>query len=104
MPFKTIQLALAAAPQRLSNAYGGASLGNTVNPAQDIPWKQVHLQSEAAVTLVGDSSALSASAYGYSIASGGTVMLGPFDDGPIKLSDIWVAGAGATLHVTGVPL
>ena len=33
------QLALAAAAQRLSNAYGGASLGNVVNPAQDLPYR-----------------------------------------------------------------
>jgi hypothetical protein len=29
--------------------------------------------------------------------------LGPFDTGPLKLSDLYAVGAGATLTVLGVP-
>ena len=30
------------------------------------------------------------------------VSIGPFPDGGIKLSDLWVAGASATLHFLGI--
>ena len=35
--------------------------------------------------------------------TGPGVSLGPFEAGPIKLSDLWVAGAGATISVLGIP-
>ena len=32
-----------------------------------------------------------------------TLVLGPFASGPIKLSDLYAVGAGATLTILGVP-
>lgn len=99
------QLALATAAQRLSNVYGGASLGNAINPAQDIPYRQVILQAAAADAFLGDDADVTATVYGTAIDSTDLqgIQLGPFNTGPIKLSDLWVAGNGSTLHVTGVP-
>lgn len=118
MPAKSGQLVLTAAPQRLSNAYGGASLGNAVGgtgpsspAAQDLSYKQVTVYAEAAAAYIGGGDTLAAGAgqlsttnYGITIASGASYTFGPFDDGPIKLSDIIVLGNGCTLHFLGVPL
>jgi hypothetical protein len=104
MPIVSGQLALAAGAQRLSNLYGGASLGNTVNPAQDVPLRQVLLTAESADAFLGADDQVTATTYGTKIDSAENVpvSIGPFPDGGIKLSDLWVAGAGSTLHVTGI--
>jgi hypothetical protein len=98
------QLTLAAAAQRLSNAYGGASLNNAVVPQQDVGYRQVLLMADAADAFIGMDLNVTSTVWGTKVDSTDLqpVVLGPFETGPIKLSDIWVAGAGATIHVTGV--
>ena len=98
------QLALAAAGQRLSNVYGGASLGNVVAAAQDVPIRQLLLIAEGADAFLGTDATVTSSLYGTKVDSTENVpvMLGPFNNGPIKLSDIWVAGSGSTLHVFAI--
>jgi hypothetical protein len=99
----SFQLALAAAAQRLSNGYGGPSLGNVVNPAQDLPILEVVIQSAGAAAFMGDAADVTSTEYGTTITTTNEgVHLGPFAAGALKLSDLWVAGAGATLHVTAV--
>lgn len=105
MALRSYQLVLAAAAQRLSNVYGGASLGNVINAKDDIPYRQIHLQAEGADAFVGMDNLTTSSVYGTKIELTGdaVIVFGGTDAGPIKLSDFWVAGAGATLHVTGIP-
>lgn len=105
MAARSYQLTLAAAAQRLSNVYGGASLGNAIDPKADIPYRQVLLQASGADAFVGMDNLTTSTVYGVSAHSTDLqpVTLGPFDTGPIHLSDLWVAGAGATLHVLGIP-
>lgn len=105
MSVRSYQLALAAAAQRLSNVYGGASLGNAIDPKEDIPYRQVLIQATGADAFLGMTSAVTSTTYGTAVDSTDLqpVVLGPFGTGPIKLSDLWVAGAGATIHVTGIP-
>lgn len=104
MPVISGQLVLAAGAQRLSNAYGGESVANAVVPRLDVPLRQVLLTAEAADAFVGATDATTATVYGTKVDSTENVpvSLGPFDNGGIKLSDLWVAGAGATLHVLGI--
>ena len=104
MPVISGQLVLAAGAQRLSNLYGGASVGDAIVPALDVPLRQVLLVAEGADAFLGATSATTSSAYGVKVDSAENVPtpLGPFDNGGIKLSDVWVAGAGATLHVLGI--
>lgn len=107
------QLVLAAAAQRLSNVYGGASIAppNTIVPAQDLAYRQVILQATGADAFLGgdlpagQGALVTSTVYGTAIDSTDLqgITLGPFSTGPIKLTDLWVAGAGATLHVTGIP-
>lgn len=104
MPLISGQLALATAAQRLSNMYGGGSLGNVVNPIQDVPLRQVLIRAAGATAYLGQDANVTASVYGTDILTTALVAerIGPFDTGGIKLSDIWVAGSGSTVHVTGV--
>ncbi len=104
MALRTYQLTLAATQKRLSDAYGGASLTGNISPAQDIPYRQLIIQSEAAASYIGwDPATLSTSIYGVTLTTGSSLVLGPFDTGPLHLSDIYALGSGATLHVTGIP-
>lgn len=97
MAARSWQLTSAAAPKRLSDVYGGAP--GAVNAADDIPYRQVIIQASAAVT-VGDSSTKAAT--GMPIGVAGSITLGPFDTGPVKLSDLWVVGV-ATVSILGIP-
>jgi hypothetical protein len=97
MPVASFQLTSTAVPKRLSDVYGDGA--GVVNATNDIPYRQVILQSSAAVT-VGDSAAHAAT--GLPIGVAGTITLGPFSTGPIKLSELWVVGA-ATISILGIP-
>jgi hypothetical protein len=98
------QLALAAAAQRLSNAYGGASLGNVVNALQDVGFRHLLLSADAADAFVGQDALTTSVVWGVKVDSSDLqpTPLGPFDAGPVKLSDLWVAGAGSTIHFIGI--
>jgi len=100
------QLVLAAAAQRLSNAYGGASLGNAIDPKADIPYQAILVQATGADAFIGSTDATTLTVYGTKVT---TTDLQPVTlptsrtGAPIKLSDLWVAGAGSTLHFLGIP-
>jgi hypothetical protein len=98
------QLVLAAGAQRLSNLYGGASLNNAVNAAQDIAMLQVVLFAEGADAFLGQDALTTSTNYGNKVDSAENlpVYLGPFTAGALKLSDLWAAGAGSTIHVLAI--
>jgi hypothetical protein len=97
----TLQLALAASPaKRLSDAYGGAA--GVVDQAKNIPYRQLVISAAGAAATLGSAATVTAPT-GFPIALNGTIILGPFDTGPVKLSDLYALGAGATLNVLGVP-
>jgi len=98
MPAASYQLTSTATPKRLSDVYGVGALGS-VDAASDVPYRQLIIQASAAVTL-GDSSAHAAT--GLPIGVAGSIVLGPFDTGPLKLSEFWVVGA-ATVSILGIP-
>ena len=110
MAFKAYQLTLSGVAQRLSDAYG---LGAPPTPvteafaAADIPLRQVTFQAivaVAAVIYVGDSNLVSSTVHGFRLDPTDTqqpIMLGPFDSGPIKLSDFWVLGTANDVLVIG---
>lgn len=103
MALRTLQLALAATQKRLSDAYAGSTPG-VANPATDIPYRQVTLQAEGAAVYVGSDILVSTTVYGNKIATDGSLTFGGgFDSGPLHLSDFYVLGASATVHVSGIP-
>lgn len=116
MAAKDFQLVLAAAAKRLSDVYigtvapDGTQIGGSVGVPDgrtDIPYRQLILSAEGAAAFVGAASDVSSTNYGTRVEIGAAgseaISIGPFSTGPVKLSDFWVAGAGATLHVLGIP-
>lgn len=97
MPAASYQLTSTATPKRLSDVYGDGA--GVINAANDIPYRQLIIQASAAVTL-GDSSAHAAT--GLPIGVAGSITLGPYETGPLKLSEFWVVGA-ATVSILGIP-
>lgn len=102
MAARSFNLSLNAAAKRLSDVYGDGP--SVINAANDIPYRQICLEAETGAVQIGAASTVSATLYGNSIATGATLILGPFDAGPLKLSDLWAFSAGATtLHILGIP-
>jgi hypothetical protein len=103
MAAKDYQIVLAAAAKRLSDVYANPAVGGP----DDIPYRQLFLSAEAAVAYIGNASDVTSTNYGARAEVGAAgsqpLMIGAFDTGPIKLSDLWAAGAGSTLHILGIP-
>ena len=105
MAFRTYQLVLAATPKRVSDVYGGTA--GVPDARTDIPYRQLAFQAEGADLYIGSDATVSTTNYGGKFVVTGQLepagRLGPFDSGPLRLSDFYAVGAGATLHVMGVP-
>lgn len=101
MALRSYSLTLSASAKRVSDVYGGAA--GVRNAATDIPYRQVLLQATGADAYLGDSNAVN-STTGMKVTAGAApTTIGPFESGPIKLSDLWGIGTGATLQILGVP-
>jgi len=109
MAARSYQITLAAAAQRLSDVYGDGA--GVVNAAHDIPYRELHLHATGADAYLGADTLTTATVFG-DIAheedgappeSTHGVHFGPYESGPLKLSDLYAAGAGATLHILGIP-
>lgn len=104
MAARSFNLTLAAAAVRLSDVYGDGA--TVVNAAHDIPYRQVLLAASGADAFVGaGDQSVTSSDYGIQVDSTALVpaSIGPFETGPVKLSDLYAAGAGATLHILAIP-
>jgi hypothetical protein len=100
MSARNYQLTITAAPQRLSAALPDTERGGK----QDEACRQILLQTETDC-FIGASSAMTTSIYGFKLLSATTtpVPIGPFPDGPVKLSDIFVIGTSGVLHIFTIP-
>ena len=95
-----LQLALAASPpKRLSDVYGGTA--GVPDESKNIPYRQLIISAAGAAATLGSSLPLSTGLV--LAAAGAPLVLGPFPTGPVKLSDLYAIGAGATLTIVGVP-
>lgn len=111
MAFKQYTLTFSGVAQRLSDVYPGATPG-VKNDVTDIPYRQILLQADpanAAVVYIGDDNTVSATDHAIALdptqaTAQDRVSIGPFETGPIKLSDFWVLGTNAQrLMVGAVP-
>jgi hypothetical protein len=100
MAAKSYSLPLAGTVKRVSDALGDGT--NVVLAEHNIPFRQLILQATGASAAVGGDSSVTL-ATGTQLAIGAIVTVGPFDTGPVKLSDFYAIGAGSTLSVLGVP-
>jgi len=91
---KTLSVVLAATSKQLS-----AGLADQ----QNIPYRQLLFTASGADAFIGDASVSTTS--GIKVAAAGVqpVSLGPFETGPVRLSDLYAVGSGSTLQVVGVP-
>jgi len=93
---KTYQIALAAGVKRLSDPFLG-------DESLNIPFRQLLLQSVGADAFLGNTNTVTTGT-GFKItAAAAPLTIGPFSTGPVKLSDFYAVGAGATLTILGVP-
>jgi hypothetical protein len=93
---KTYQIALSGTVSRLSTPFAG-------DESQNIPFRQLLVQSAGADAFLGNTNTVTTGT-GFKVASGAAPMsIGPFETGPVKLSDFYGIGAGATLTILGVP-
>lgn len=95
------QITLAAAAKRLSDVYGDGA--GVIHAVHDLPFRQLLFSTDADAFL-GDNAAVTSTTYGVKVAAAATVpvFIGPYETGPIKLSDFWGAGSGV-LHILGIP-
>ena len=109
---KHYTLLLNGTVQRLSQVL--ASGANNAQPAasEDIPFRQLRVQAvpaNAAVVYVGTTDQVSATNHGASLdptqaSAVDSLDLGPFDAGPLKLSDLYVLGTNnERVAILGVP-
>ena len=94
-------LALTASAKRLSDVLGGAP--GVPDETKNIPFRQLLFTATGAAATIGGPGVTTTT--GVTIATTAPVPLsiGPFNTGPVKLSDLYVVGAGATITVLGVP-
>ena len=103
MSARSFNLTVGATRVRLSDVYGDGV--GVVNAAHDIPYRQIILQAETADIEVGDVT-VTTTVFGVklpSAAPAAPVSIGPFEAGPVKLSDLYAISTAATLHIFGIP-
>ena len=100
MAARDYTLTITAVAQPLSNALTPTTRGGIVDEAM----RQIILTTETDC-FIGGSSAVTTSNYGYKVVSAQTlpVVIGPFETGPVKLSDLWVIGTSGKLHILAIP-
>jgi hypothetical protein len=108
MSARNFQVTLAAAAVRLSRAYASGAGDVEPSAAENLPYRQLLLSASGADAFVGAGAGVTATNFGIAVVAAaatveGVVSIGPFETGPVKLSDFWAAGAGATLHILGIP-
>ena len=102
MAARNYQLSITAAPQRLSVALPDPERGGK----QDEACRQIILSTETDC-FIGASAAMTTSIYGKKLFADTNatqpLVIGPFPDGPVKLSDIFVIGTSGVLHIFTIP-
>lgn len=101
MAVRHYNLTITAAAQPLSNALSPTTRGGTVDEA----FRQIYLTTETDCFI--GTSGVTTSVYGFKLfaqtATTVPLEIGPFDTGPVKLSDVYVIGTSGTLHIFGIP-
>jgi hypothetical protein len=95
------QLALAASAKRLSDVYGGTA--GVPDETKNVTFRQVLLTAAGADVFIGGSGVTAATGAKVALTALLPLSIGPFNSGAVKLSDLYAAGAGATVNIVGVP-
>lgn len=102
MAARHYQMTITAAPQRLSVALPAPDPSR--GGSEDEAFREIQLQTETDC-FIGASASMTTSNYGFKMVSAQTqpYRIGPFDAGPVKLSDLFVIGTSGTLHILAIP-
>lgn len=121
MAARSFQIALGAGATRLSDVYLGLKdgVGNNIGGSagvpdarSDVPYRQLVFNASGAAAFIGGSdmagtstTPVTSTTYGTKVDSASTIaqVIGAYDQGPLKLSDLWASGAGSTLHILATP-
>ncbi len=107
MAVRDYSLTLNGSAQRLSTVLSDPTVGGPMDAA----FRQLLFSAapgNTAAVYVGSTSSVSSTVHGFSLdptqASQLPVSVGPFETGPVKLSEFYVLGTNAEiLHVLGIP-
>lgn len=109
---KHYTLVLNGSVQRLSQVYPSGANNAQPSAQEDLPFRQLRVQQVPAngtVIYLGATDQVSATNHGASLdptqaSAVDSLDLGPFDAGPLKLSDLYVLGANnERVAILGVP-
>jgi hypothetical protein len=112
MAFVQYALVANSAPpaKRMSDVYGDGA--GVVNARNDIPFRQLVFQADPAnggPVYIGDSDLTAPDNAAFvlqpTVDKLAAITLGPFDSGPMRLSDFYIVGSGGTprVFISGVP-
>jgi hypothetical protein len=103
---KHYTLTLSGAAQRLSDCFGSGA--GVVDPAKDIPFREIMLSSlkanAADIFVGGDNATVTSTSHAFRIDPGDTappITLGGHDSGGYKLSSIYVLGTASDVLCIG---
>jgi hypothetical protein len=95
---KTYQVTLTASAQRVSTVLFAT------DESKNVPFRQLTIQAVGADAVLGsDATVTAGTGFKVALAAPLPLTLGPFSTGPLKLSDLYALGTGATLSIIGVP-
>ena len=101
MAARHYNLTITAVAQPLSNALSPTTRGGQSDEA----YRHLILTTETDCFI--GASGVTTSVYGFKLfaqtATTVPIEIGPFDTGPVKLSDLYVIGTSGTLHILGIP-
>lgn len=106
MAARHFTLPVAAVAVRLSDVYGDGV--GVVDAAHDLPYRQILLQAavDGGTVFVGESTVTTAD-YGVAVptavANPPIVSIGPYETGPVKLSQLYAIATDTVLHILAIP-
>jgi hypothetical protein len=97
----TYSLPLTGSAKRLSDVLGGTP--GTPDEVKNIPFRQLLFTATGAAATIGSAGVTTTTGVTVATTAPLPLSIGPFTTGPVKLSDLYAVGTGATLTVMGVP-
>lgn len=106
MSFRHYALTLTGVAQRLSTVLTNTEVGGP----QDVACRQIILAADpanTAVVYIGGSSSVSSTSHAFSLdptqaTAKDRETIGPFDAGPVKLSEVWAIGTADQRLMIGI--
>jgi hypothetical protein len=96
MAVKVLSIALTGTAQQLSAGFAGSE-------GLNLPYRQLLFTATGAAATLGGPGVTPTTGVTLATTAPLPLSIGPFETGPVKLSDLYAVGAGATLTILGIP-